>query len=301
MIESKSSRDLNNDAFRLMLDGQIEAAREGFQRAIEADPQNSTALSNLGFLLTQLDELEAATETLERAVALDPRSATAANNLGNALFRQGRYDEAIVRYRDALAIDPDDTQARLNLAVAHHQAGRLDEALDGYVEYLARRPDDPSAHNNVGLVHEACGRLEEATRAFRAATALQPAAAYLLNLGFALFVGKDYAGAAAAFERAKRVDPDDWIAPYQLALALAAQQKAVRAIAELEAVRERHPVVEPVRHSLAALYLAVGYADDAAALLEELVDAHPEDEALRADLETARRMQRAQKGGPDGG
>ena len=108
----------------------------------------------------------------------------------------------------------------------------------------------------------------------------------------------DYDDAADAFERAKRLDPDDWAASYHLALALAAQQKAIRAIGELEALHERHPAAEPPTHSLAALYLAVGCADDAVALLEELATIHPDDDALQSDLQTARRMQNVQTGGP---
>ena len=125
MIDSPpASRELNNEAFRLMLAGRLDQARAGFGRSLEVDPLNATALSNLGFLLTQLGELDEAISTLERATAADPCSPAAANNLGNALFAGGRCEDAIASYHRALAIDKSNAQARLNVAIAHHQCGR---------------------------------------------------------------------------------------------------------------------------------------------------------------------------------
>ena len=301
MIDSPpASRELNNEAFRLMLAGRLDQARAGFGRSLEVDPLNATALSNLGFLLTQLGELDEAISTLERATAADPCSPAAANNLGNALFAGGRCEDAIASYHRALAIDKSNAQARLNVAIAHHQCGQPSATRSTSTASTSRAVRHYGrAHHNVALAYQAQGQLEKAVRSFRAAASIAPdEPEFLLNLGGALFMAGDYDDAADAFERAKRLDPDDWAASYHLALALAAQQKAIRAIGELEALHERHPAAEPPTHSLAALYLAVGCADDAVALLEELATIHPDDDALQSDLQTARRMQNVQTGGP---
>ena len=81
------------------------------------------------------------------------------------------------------------------------------------------------------------------------------------------------------------------MAAYHLAVTLAAQQKTVRAIAELEALHERQPDIPEVANSLAVLYLGAGLVEPALALFERLLEREPTDSLLHYNIGVARRLQ----------
>ena len=167
---------------------------------------------------------------------------------------------AVALYERAIELDPDSTSARRNLAIALHTGGRLEEAVAAYREHLARAPTDAGAHHQLAVALEGLGRLREAELEVRAAVALEEDAAALTDLGLLLFARGSYAEAERHLAHAVALaDTDElWPAAYYLARAHAAQGETVRAIAELEQLRERMPKLRVVADSLAALYRATG-------------------------------------------
>lgn len=129
--------------------GQDDAAREQFQRALEHDPDNVLAHHSLGALLQTQGELEGAERAYRAALARKPDHAPSHAKLGIVRSQQGQLEEALVQYRRALALDPDLALAHENLALTLILLGRpgrahphLEEAvrLDPAVrDRLARR------------------------------------------------------------------------------------------------------------------------------------------------------------------
>jgi tetratricopeptide (TPR) repeat protein len=169
-------------------------------------------------------------------------------------------DDAVVLCERAVELDPDSTSARRNLAIALHNSGRLEEAVVVYREHLARVPTDAAAHHQLAIAFEGLGCLHEAELEVRAAVALEDDAAALTDLGLLLFARAAYAEAERYLARATALaDPDElWAAAYYLARTHAERGETVRAIAELEQLRERMPKLRVVADSLAELYRATG-------------------------------------------
>ena len=82
-----------------------------------------------GARLAEEGEKEAAREAFEKALSLDPRHPRALVNLGNLELEAGRVDAAIERYQEALKIDPELADAHHNLAAAYKKKGNIDRMV----------------------------------------------------------------------------------------------------------------------------------------------------------------------------
>jgi protein O-mannosyl-transferase len=109
------------DQFGILLaqSGQIDAAREAFQRAVDVQPNSSEPLRHLASTLMAQGNVEATIHYAARAVTLSPGDALSRDLLGVALMAAHRRDEAIHQFREALRINPaaPDVQEHLQAAL----------------------------------------------------------------------------------------------------------------------------------------------------------------------------------------
>jgi tetratricopeptide (TPR) repeat protein len=207
--------------------GELDAAIDGYEAAIDFAPDFFEAHSNLGTLYLQRGRRAEALRAFEIATRIEPEIAPLHCNLAAALIELGRCDDAIIALETALRLAPDLHEAHANLARAYRRAGREREALEWTLRALDLRPDrgayvdlgaaavhhdandialtaftralafDPTCaktHCNVGVVHHCAGRYAEAIGAFEAAIALLPNFALAhFNLGLALLVRGEFA------------------------------------------------------------------------------------------------------------
>ena len=156
--------------------GNIDAARQAMESALERSPGNYEALSRLA-QLELLNGLPARAVELYEPLVERAGDEAELTNLGVALLLMKRYDEAAIRFRQALERAPSSPFALLNLADAeflrghHESAGAL---YDQVIEQVARDPD-PDALLTVRAQAEAHrGRYEEAVAAVQQALRLAP-------------------------------------------------------------------------------------------------------------------------------
>ena len=160
----------------------IEAERfdEGLEAsrvAVEQRPDSAGALANVGRALVYFQQLEEAEDHLRRAVQIDPRSTTAHQNLAEALRKQERYAEAVESYRAVLAIDEGFALAYAGMGTALFGERRYVEALDAMATALSLQPELPTAamlHLHMGRAARELGRLQEAAAHFERATEIEP-------------------------------------------------------------------------------------------------------------------------------
>lgn len=150
-----------------------EAAREAFARAVAATDGDAAVYSDYGNLLRKtLDEPEAAREQYERAVAADPTAPLPWYNYGALLADEGNPEGARDCLERALDADPDDRDARFLLARLCH--GPLDDperARDLYGGLAG----SPAAHANHGaLLRTVFDEPDAARERFERALALDP-------------------------------------------------------------------------------------------------------------------------------
>lgn len=121
-------------------DADLIAAKELFQRAVKADPQEGEAWYDLGRVNLRLKQPGAAVEDLRRALQLDPQHTGTMHQLERALRAVGRISEADrvakvhkeralrereeLRLEEALARSPKDWDSAARLAELYIQSGK---------------------------------------------------------------------------------------------------------------------------------------------------------------------------------
>jgi tetratricopeptide (TPR) repeat protein len=86
--------------------GNIEAAIQDYQRAIEAEPRWWGPRFNLGQTYRRLGRLQNAVEAYQGAKSLSPEHLNVRQNLGYCLCKLGRWNEAVTEFKEILEIDP---------------------------------------------------------------------------------------------------------------------------------------------------------------------------------------------------
>ena len=109
--------------------GQIDMAKENYQKAIKIDPKHAEAYFNLGFLSESDGQLLEAIDLYKKSVGSNPKQAKVYYNLGNACAGLDRNEEAISSYKSAVANDPNYTDAFVNLSILLTKAGEYKEAI----------------------------------------------------------------------------------------------------------------------------------------------------------------------------
>lgn len=139
-------------------------AERQFQRAIELNPNYSTARHWYAEYLGFQGRFDEALAEIERARKLDPLSLIIAADRGAILYFARQYDQAIEQFRAVLEIEPTFSRATL-IIPAYAAKGQFDEALES-IEKRRRWHEDPWPWAWAANVHARAGRPEEALRAF---------------------------------------------------------------------------------------------------------------------------------------
>jgi predicted TPR repeat methyltransferase len=203
-------------AMRYQQAGQLDLARELYQKVIEADADNVDALHLLGTVAYQSGDFEGALRLIGRALSLRSHPQMHCN-LGLALESLGRCAEAEASYRAALALKPDYATAFGNLGDALTRQGRSAEAADAYREAVRLEPALAPAWSGLGNALRLCGRLDEAEDALRQARSLDPDSAEArLNLGSVHFDRGELDAALAEFQGAAGIAPEFHEAHYNM-------------------------------------------------------------------------------------
>lgn len=144
------------------------------RRLVRQHPGYAAAHATLGVFLRDLGQRGDAVASLEKARGLRPTHAPTLVNLGNAYVSVGQEDAATATYHAALALDPTLPQPRRALADLYLAAKDPSAARRVMRAQLACWPEDAGAWRLLGMVHAS---------------------------------EHDRAGALAAYERARRLDP----------------------------------------------------------------------------------------------
>jgi len=116
-------------------------AREAAMRALASDPAYAPVQANLGWLAIVDGDLLAGAQHFERALQLDPTDLKVLRNAASLLQYLGRVEQAIDVVAFVTARDPLNPKSNNNLAVTYIQAGRWAEARDAAEVAIGLSPD----------------------------------------------------------------------------------------------------------------------------------------------------------------
>lgn len=159
-------------------------ARESFRQNLEAatlNPADSSAHYNLGLIHQQRGELDAARERFERAVQIDDDEIDAHYQLGRIAAAQKRLADAIKHFEQVVSRDPVHAQHEIwrEVGATYLAAGQFEDARNALDQFLERRPSDPEALYLMGRAHAGLGHQREAASSMQACIeAVKTAPAY---------------------------------------------------------------------------------------------------------------------------
>ena len=130
--------------------GDLERAREGLKRAVEADPSDSGALVDLGYLALGSGNTDEAAGLFRQALEREPGNIDALRAIATIHGRAGKEEDAFDAASAVAAAPPEDALAVLELAELSLDVGRLDEAAAAF--HRLRSVDDDPSHE-VYAVH----------------------------------------------------------------------------------------------------------------------------------------------------
>jgi tetratricopeptide (TPR) repeat protein len=159
-------------------------AKAAFRQNLESatlNPADASAHYNLGLIHQSRGELEAARERFERALQIDEGEIDASYQLGRIARQQKRYADAIQHFEHVVARDPAHAQHEIwrEVAATYIAAGQFEDARMALDRFLEHRPSDPEGLYLMGRAHAGLGHKREATSLMQACIeAVKTAPAY---------------------------------------------------------------------------------------------------------------------------
>jgi tetratricopeptide (TPR) repeat protein len=159
-------------------------ARESFKQNLEAstlNPADSSAHYNLALIHQQRGELEAARERFEKAIAIDAEEIDAHYQLGRIALQQKQFADAVRHFEQVVSRDPSHSQNEIwrEVGATYIAAEQFDDARDALERFLEKRPSDPEALYLMGRAHAGLGHRREAASLMQACIeAVKTAPAY---------------------------------------------------------------------------------------------------------------------------
>jgi tetratricopeptide (TPR) repeat protein/ADP-heptose:LPS heptosyltransferase len=192
-----------------LADGQNDAARTAFQKALAIAPHSPDAIVGLATALVFLGLRSDAITQLQTCVARHPEFIRGHMVLGTVLGQERRFTEAEVSVRAALKIQPSFAEGHYLLARTLYRQGRAEEAEAAYKRTIALGLRSPPVLTECAEILTIQDRLDEADAMLQEALAASPQSADALT---ALGQVEEHRGAldkaVALHNRALAADPN---------------------------------------------------------------------------------------------
>jgi tetratricopeptide (TPR) repeat protein len=277
--------------------GDLEHARDHFQRALALRASLPEALIRLGEVEILRDDLESANRAYSAALAFPGTAAAAHFGLGRVALLRGDARLAVEHFEATLAAKPAASIVHAQLAIAYRRLGLLDKAAaqaalrgDGIVRFADTLMSQLEAGNvsNANTITGAYRELQEGRPAaagerFRQAAAADPRDVRVwLGLGQAQERLGDAAAAEQSFRRAVEVEPQNAWAHLGLGTLLVQRGIPGEGIEQLQIAVRLRPDQKDCRFKLATTLAQEGRLAEAAAQCDALLQLAPQDREARA-------------------
>lgn len=193
-----------------------------YRKVLDSQPDNAVARFNLGMVCLHGGDAAGAEQELRKAFELDPALADAAYQLGILMLRKKSYHSAVRYLREARGIDPSLpaagplADAHVGLGLFYLDNADFESAKKNFDEALSIDPSRTQALVHLGRAQRGLGDYPGAVRSFTTAMGADESlplkgelAETYASWGGDLARGGAHADAAAKFEEALRLRPDD--------------------------------------------------------------------------------------------
>jgi beta-lactamase regulating signal transducer with metallopeptidase domain/tetratricopeptide (TPR) repeat protein len=164
--------------------GQFKEAKEGFQRLHNMEPANSRSAVGMAVVsLLEGGHSDDAMQAVEAEMRSNPRMIRLGIAVGDYYVGHGKNSDAIEEYRRLLnnANNSEAAEIYAHLGEAYRRAGDLNQAIWMFRQAIQRNPQDSTSMARLGVLLEGAGQKEAAREEYLEVLKLDPRNAIALN------------------------------------------------------------------------------------------------------------------------
>ena len=213
-LEPEADAPLTGMAFAWLELGQPARARVALDRVLARHHANLDARLLLARVLSEEGNDQAALDGIENVIAADPKDWRAQEYLGRALWRLGKLADAVRAFGTCLRINPLALNARLALASLLTKQKEVVSAEAEYQHGVRLFRENPEALNKIAAHMAENGHAKNAIELFQALAKAEPGSRsiMLVNIGNAQLQLGDGRSAVSSYQLAIKADPSNALA-----------------------------------------------------------------------------------------
>lgn len=179
------------DLAGVKIEGSLEAAKNAYQKAFEANPKNPLPKLRLAQLAAASGDRAGARTHLQEALALKQDFAAAYYLLSQIEAADGKGDAAVQAASASVQLVPDDPLGWFNLGLILYAGGAYQDAAQSFQQAIQRAPDYSNAMFYLGLSAYRLGEKEAAAQIFDRVAQLNPSESWVAQMSVNIRAGKD--------------------------------------------------------------------------------------------------------------
>jgi eukaryotic-like serine/threonine-protein kinase len=188
----------------------IAKSRESCEKSLSLDGTLAAGHLCLGTIEAGSGNYQKAVAEFQRALDIEPTNDAAYRGLGFAYQRRGQFNEAEKTYRRAIDLRPEYWAGYSWLGAFYYQQARYDDAAKAFQRVIDLAPDSFRGYSNLGSTLNELGRYGSAIQTLQQSIAIRPTAGAYSNLGNAYFYSKRFGEAVEPYEKAVRLQENDY-------------------------------------------------------------------------------------------
>ena len=273
--------------------GNTEQAINFFQKAIEVNPEEPAAHYELAKLLVKKNKLDEALYETQRAAELDPDNDWYKLLLANIYEKKGQYQESLEVWEELVQKNPDNIEYKFELAGKYIFAGEKKKAIELFDEIEERAGINEQLSIQKQKLYQSLGEEEKAIGEIQKLIQNNPAESrYYALLAEAYMNQGNREKALEAYKKISEIDPEDPYVHISLSDFYRKSGEQEKAFEELKLGFKNPQLDIDTKVQILLAYYTVNqlyseYKDQALALSEILIEAHPEEpkaHSIHADL-----------------
>ncbi len=145
----------------------LDTAIHNYKKSVAIDTAYEAAYYGLGIAYQQKGDNLAAIDMYKKVIQLNPKNVAVLNNTAILLEQVGMYDDAIERYRQIIEINPLYVRAYNNLGTIFARRNDMDTAVSYFMDAIEHDPTYIEPHYNLGMIYEKQGETQKALEEYR--------------------------------------------------------------------------------------------------------------------------------------
>jgi serine/threonine protein kinase/tetratricopeptide (TPR) repeat protein len=186
-------------------------AQQALGDAESLNPDSARVRLAGGLLNQATGKYQKALEDYNRVLELEPRNIDALLQIASVYFRADMPDKAIIAYQKAIELDPGYYLPHEELGSFHYFRGEYREAMEQFKVAIDRAPGRAVAYSNLGATLMDLGEYGPAERSLLQSLEVRETAPALNNMGAVRAYQRRDAEAVDYYQRAIRINPNDYI------------------------------------------------------------------------------------------